>query len=454
MVQSLLSRISLRCAPLEILYNVRVISTTQACYRQLPLPAFLPPGQKQDVERIAFLKHQVEEARKIRDGLLHRIFLPRVERMDCDGNLRCSKCGLFKPPDLFHIGTKALYGRNSHCKICSAELKRLYYSTLRGAMLKVFHNAKHRAVKRSKIPLREEAGRFELNFDFVLNLYWKQRGRCAYSDIVMNVESYTTWQLSLERRDNKLGYIPENVVFVCAEFNTADFSTYRKYGFDGSTSWSREKVNLLPKLVVASLPLCDDELAKIASPIGNVEKKKNSSGRKLAPNGDLICSKCNQLKTVTDFSLNPSGLAGRYSVCKECTSLYAYSFHHFFMSRLQSAKQSAKKRAAKNRINAGVFQLTIDDAIGMYTRQRGLCFYSGIRMVPKPGSQWMVSMERLDNARGYVRDNVVLICFEFQTSDRSGTATSPVKGSCQWSKEKIAMLLQWLRSTHACLRGG
>lgn len=66
-------------------------------------------------------------------------------------------------------------------------------------------------------------------------------------------------------------------------------------------------------------------------------------------------------------------------------------------------------------------------------------------MVLQPRSDWMLSIERLDNHKGYILSNIALICCEFQSSDSSYKAQVPVKGTAQWSKEKASMLIQYVR---------
>jgi hypothetical protein len=53
----------------------------------------------------------------------------------------------------------------------------------------------------------------------------------------------------------------------------------------------------------------------------------------------------------------------------------------------------------------------------------------------------MASLERLDSKKGYTIENTVLICVEFNSSDRSSISTTST-GSGQWSKEKFDHLMK------------
>eukprot|EP00397_Hematodinium_sp_SG-2012_P028037 GEMP01029494.1.p1 GENE.GEMP01029494.1~~GEMP01029494.1.p1 ORF type:complete len:475 (+),score=30.44 GEMP01029494.1:116-1540(+) len=444
--------------PLPVPFNgVRLIAFGRPLHENakvLPHPTFLPQGSKRDLERIAILEMKVDDARKPRDRSLYQKPAKSGERMDAEGNLRCTKCFVYKTIRSFHVDSKNKYGHASDCKLCHSKMKLHYYShTLRGIMTAFLSNAKSRAAKRSAIAGREDAGRFEIDVSFLLNLWLKQKGRCAYSDIVMNVEPWTPWKLSLERCDNTLGYVAGNVVFVCAEFNTQDNTVKAKYAVHGSSKWSREKVHSMPETVRLSLPLSDSELNEITESSDAVTRKHNYTKRQVSGNGDISCSSCNMFWPLDYFYLHARSSFGRQQFCKPCylasISEYRNTFIGFLRSRLNSAKRRAKVRSDKGRGEAGDFDVTIDDVLMLYKTQRGLCFYAGVKMSMRQQSTWMGSIERLDNTKGYVRGNVALICCEFQTSDRSSMAKVPVLGSAQWSKEKVSLMVQWLKSQKA-----
>ena len=122
--------------------------------------------------------------------------------------------------------------------------------------------------------------------------------------------------------------------------------------------------------------------------------------------------------------------------------------HLIFKCRtlLASAKQAAHRRYQRGREAAGTSELVRDDLIRLYFAQRGCCAYSGIPMSLLPESNWMISLERLNNQLGYIPTNIGLICIEFQTSDSSRiTVASMVTGSPQWSLEKFAQFNSWLQ---------
>ncbi len=92
--------------------------------------------------------------------------------------------------------------------------------------------------------------------------------------------------------------------------------------------------------------------------------------------------------------------------------------------------------------------LTWDDMVTMHKRCGGLCEYSGREMSTKVGSDFKMSLERINTRRGYHLDNVLLVCAEFNSQDNTvlKTATSN-DGSGGWNAEKIAAMLEFRRSS-------
>jgi hypothetical protein len=71
---------------------------------------------------------------------------------------------------------------------------------------------------------------------------------------------------------------------------------------------------------------------------------------------------------------------------------------------LYSSLLLAKKRAEVT--------VTVDDLLEIYDNQLGLCALSGIKLTWSQG-KWLptsISMDRIDNSKGYVHGNVRLVC--------------------------------------------
>jgi hypothetical protein len=119
---------------------------------------------------------------------------------------------------------------------------------------------------------------------------------------------------------------------------------------------------------------------------------------------------------------------------------------------LHSARATTKSRNAKGR-EIEVMTLTFNDIVQMFRDQHGRCAYSDITFT-KDGP-WMMSLERLDNTRGYTSENVVLICKAFNAVDRSHTT-----GGCSGlTRDKLQACIasyreheDWVESSLAAIR--
>lgn len=60
-----------------------------------------------------------------------------------------------------------------------------------------------------------------INYDYIINLWHKQQGKCAISNIPMAYERHSLYSISIDRIDSELGYVPGNVQLVCKAINFA-----------------------------------------------------------------------------------------------------------------------------------------------------------------------------------------------------------------------------------------
>jgi hypothetical protein len=122
-------------------------------------------------------------------------------------------------------------------------------------------------------------------------------------------------------------------------------------------------------------------------------------------------------------------LSGR---CRNCVALNAVEVRSTFDGYFYSMAVGCITSAAKRKDLAAICELTKEDLVRIWHNQQGLCYYSGIAMSHSPASDWRASPERLDETRGYVTGNCVLIVGELNT------------GNTQWSLDKISQLLSTL----------
>eukprot|EP01083_Nonionella_stella_P220538 788922_1 len=121
---------------------------------------------------------------------------------------------------------------------------------------------------------------------------------------------------------------------------------------------------------------------------------------------------------------------------------YRDTLSGFVKCLVYNAEKTSKGRKSIRDDTRNECLITEHDVFDMMEQQRFRCKYSAIPMVFKRNSDWMCSIERINNMKGYTKDNCVLICWEFNSSDRTIHAVNPVLGSSQWSKDKFKYFYQ------------
>jgi hypothetical protein len=285
-------------------------------------------------------------------------------------------------------------------------LKRLYYSSQ--------NSAKNRLIKG-----RIEAGKHEIDFDYIKNLWVNQNSKCYYSNIPMNYNKHE-WKVSLERLNQDLGYIKDNVVLCCLEFN-------------GICQWSLDKIDEM-------LNILNQNINSVKTNFKSKIKTRYYKGNKLIIYNIKYykCDYCKEFKTEDNFKkLNNN-------ICKTCIIKNKYP-HIKIQNLYHSACGSSKLRGIKN-IERSIIDIDTNFLIELYNKQNGLCAYSGLPL--KFGSylhlNWSVSLERIDVCKGYIKNNVCLICYEFNTLDKT-IITGSEYGCAGWNPLKFQYFLAFIK---------
>ena len=70
---------------------------------------------------------------------------------------------------------------------------------------------------------------------------------------------------------------------------------------------------------------------------------------------------------------------------------------------VKGAKLTCKTRGDRE------FSITYKDVLDLWELQEGLCAYTGRPMTTLTKDKSLVSIERKDNAQGYIKDNIILV---------------------------------------------
>jgi len=124
------------------------------------------------------------------------------------------------------------------------------------------------------------------------------------------------------------------------------------------------------------------------------------------------CSSCKIEKPTSCFSSNKSRGDGLSHICKECAKYNREkrkndNIRNYFIDVIRTSKGVSKKRGINN------FNIDVEYLESLYKNQNGLCAISGIKMTHTSGKGKIatnVSIDRIDNSKGYTKDNIQLLC--------------------------------------------
>ena len=200
----------------------------------------------------------------------------------------CTRCNKTKNITEFYNDNKSI------CKICSDKDRDKHLNTFRGYLLKLVNSARSSSIKRTEDG-RPEAGTFAITIDDVIDIWTAQNGLCYYSKLPMKTQRLTDWQASIDRQNQDLGYVKDNIVLCALELNSVQ-------------QWSLEKINELKNIL---------SIEHIYQDVSFDLLRRKHTQNKINP---IIiddvehhkCNKCNIVKPRLQFNGNIS--AG----CKEC----------------------------------------------------------------------------------------------------------------------------------------
>ena len=129
------------------------------------------------------------------------------------------------------------------------------------------------------------------------------------------------------------------------------------------------------------------------------------------------CSGCNETFPLTEEYFhrdhNYKHKANKYfaTLCKTCHYKAHIKWTNTKRGRLSRALKRAKSKEKST-------ELTLDFLMELYNKQNGLCALSGIIMESNGGNihkknkinPHIISIDRIDNNKGYTKDNVQLVC--------------------------------------------
>jgi hypothetical protein len=237
---------------------------------------------------------------------------------------------------------------------------------------------------------------------------------CFISGCKMRPEDITP-----ERINEKIGYTLENTQFMHIAFQSTG----------NHAQWTPEKFNKVPILQDTSSSWFKEDNIKAIKKHRNEECTSNFVG--------VNRGKANK-KWIVKISINGKD---KHLGCfhDEKDAARAYDEQATLLNRPVNFPQHEDQQKAKKQIkhynnkcviydtilalyghastrykenSKKICTLTFNDILDMYINQKGRCYYLNIPLSMDTCSEWRCSLERLDDDKGYTKNNCVLVCHE------------------------------------------
>ena len=162
-----------------------------------------------------------------------------------------------------------------------------------------------------------------------------------------------------------------------------------------------------------------------------------------------VCFKCKNSKPYDLFFKHNLTSDGYHSWCKQCCK----DANENSRKKLNSTIQGRAKIFLRNAKNSAlkrnhVFEITIEDIVNAWEIQEKICAYSGREMTLLHGQLNTVSIERIDNLKGYSPENCKWASQKEQANNKSTNKFIEFEGK----KLTIQQWAEKLQISHWTLR--
>lgn len=130
------------------------------------------------------------------------------------GGKHCITCGEYKELEDFTSNKSQPSGKMSYCKACNNARNKRYRkaeATLDSATKRVYSYLCRR--------VRVKGHDLDFGYQYLMELYGTQKGLCAYTGDILELNAGYSTTLSVDRVDSSKGYTKDNVVLTTWEVN-------------------------------------------------------------------------------------------------------------------------------------------------------------------------------------------------------------------------------------------
>lgn len=239
-------------------------------------------------------------------------------------------------------------------------------------------------------------------------IFDKQKGLCFYSGEPMKMTSDKTFDpnsMSIERLNEELGYIEGNCVFVRLKFQLAT----KGVPIDVKKRIVQALKTPIKDAITKNLTKQDFEKIKTHVCMPKARRQMEVAGIPLQQ-----CHQCQKFKEFEHFSKFRDSIRTN---CKTCENIYSCArrktYRGFVMKLVDAARGSAIERGSRKRKrndNSGDLDENLFDVVvNKILQQNGCCALTGFAFIFEPNSPFQPSIDRLDNSKGYTKDNIQIV---------------------------------------------
>lgn len=128
-----------------------------------------------------------------------------------------------------------------------------------------------------------------------------------------------------------------------------------------------------------------------------------------------ICNKCEKNKNLLQFSKCSGTKDGHRHICKECSSNSEQERYNTLRGRLTTLVYNAQKyadyHAKRGLVEENKFDITLEDVMDIWEKQKGICYYDNIPMqfeVNDENYEYQASIDKIDHKIGFIKNNIIL----------------------------------------------
>ena len=137
-----------------------------------------------------------------------------------------------------------------------------------------------------------------------------------------------------------------------------------------------------------------------------------------------VCTTCRVEKRIAEFTRNKNQPSGYMCYCKECNNKRNKAYRRDPDNLTRACKRVYGYLARRVRVKGFDIDFGPEFIEDLHRAQNGYCAYTGDKLSLQSGLPSTMSVDRIDSALGYTKDNVRLVTWEVNNAKQDMTMES------------------------------